>query len=208
MLRVTLLFSILFLLALAACSGPAGYSSVASWKPLTVGNWWIYELEDMWIEGPDTTYFSYLLERRITDLLEHEDGFPVYEERSISYYNEEDPDTSFIYLSKTDEELRTYSSTSSNYSFLELKFPLTLGQNWYYSDDSLMIVPSEVIDIAKTESTPAGTFMDCAVVSQGWSEAPDFVYEISYSRGCGIVKYTISDTDFASTVSLQSYNVQ
>ncbi len=188
MLKVILPFSILFLLALAACSGPAEYSPVASWKPLTVGNWWIYELEDMWIEGPDTTYFSYLLERRITDLLEHEDGFPVYEQRSISFFNEEEPDTSFIYLSKTDDELRRYSSISSNYFYLELVFPLTLGQSWYYCDDPEMIVPCEVIDIAKTESTPAGTFMDCAVVSQGWSEAPDFVYEISYSRGCGIVK--------------------
>lgn len=120
----------------------------------------------MWLEEPDTTYFSYLLEKRITDLLGHQDGFSVYEERTISHFNEAAADTSYVYLHQTDEELRRYSSTTSNYFHPELKFPLELGQAWDYKLVSIPVIPRGVIDIAKTEYTPAGVFMDCAVVSE------------------------------------------
>ncbi len=197
---------VLLTVVLAACNGPATYSPPASWVPLSVGNWWVYDVDEMWIEGGDTTLLSYQTETEITDLVEHAQGFQMYEERSILHLNEMEPDTSICYIHQTDTEQKQYYSLTSNYPRLQLSFPLELGKTWYYYSDSLMFVERSVIDLAGAENTPAGSFTECAVVRETWN-GDDFG-QLSYSRGCGLVKSSFSSDYGAFAYTLHSYNVQ
>ena len=196
---------VLFAVILAACNGPAAYSPPSQWVPLSVGNWWVYDVDGMWIEGEDTTLYSYQSEVRITALTEHEDGFQVYEERSISPFNEAQADTFFNYLRETDSDLRLYSSLTTNYFYTDLSFPLELGKTWNYTDS--LETQREVIDLAGIANTPAGYFTQCAVIQETWGGF-GVLEEHFYSAGCGLVKTSSSNYAGAETTILQSYNVQ
>lgn len=196
----------LLITLLAACSGPAAYSPAPPWVPLAVGNWWLYDVDGMWIEVGDTTHFSYQSEIRITALTEHQEGFQVYEERTISYFNEAQADTIFYYLRETDSYLKRYPSLTTSYSYTDLSFPLELGKSWNYAD-SLGTVQREVMDLTGIANTPAGLFTDCAVIQETWGAA-NFSAELFFSAGCGLVKSSSSSTYGARTMLLHSYNVQ
>ncbi len=196
----------LMLLLSTACSGPAAYSPSASWKPVTVGNWWLYDVSGAYIEEGDTTHYAYTTEIRITGITEHLDGFELYVERHISNFNEPNADTSHTYIRQVDNEIRAYSDILGSFYSIELDLPLEIGKIWSYSD-SLIVGQREVTDLDRTQSTPAGTFYNCAVMTE---ITPIEVYnsEVTYSKGCGLVHKTYSFDLSSETTTLQSYNVQ
>lgn len=201
------------LLLVAACgNSTSGPSSSEDWFPLTVGNWWLYEIDGISIQGQDTLTYSGSLINRITSLQDHADGFQVYELRSISDITSTSSgkslttaDTSSVYLQQTAEELKEYSSiTSSAYFVTMIKFPVTLGETWF-SPDSL---PGgfEVTGFDEFIYVPAGGFSNCAVISEAFF--PQFVLERSYHEGTGMIEMQVSSPYYSRTQSLQSYNVQ
>ena len=206
-------FVVSALLLVAACgNSTSGPSSSENWFPLTVGNWWLYEVDGTEISEVDTLTFSGTVIKRITSLQDHEDGFQVYELLSISNITTAYPDTaltrtdtSSVYLQQTAEELNKYSSiTSSEYFVTMIKFPVTLGETWP-SPDSF---PGgfEVTGFDEFIYVPAGGFSNCAVISEAFF--PQFVLERSYHEGTGMIKFHVSSPYYSGTQSLQSYNVQ
>ena len=155
----------------------------------------------------DTTYYEYTYEVRLTNIVEHQDGFELYEQRRISHINEEYPDTTFSYIRETDDELRNYFNQVSNNYYVELELPIVVGNTWAYYSDSLTIFQREITDINKTQNTPAGFFTDCAVVLQT-VQIEDYSSEFIYSRGCGLVKRFTNWYLSSEEITLQSYNVQ
>lgn len=205
------------LLLVAACgNSTSGPSSSEDWFPLTVGNWWLYQVDGFSIEEADTLAFSGTIVKRITSLQGHADGFQVYELRSISEIAHicSDTtltltDTSFVYLQQTAEELKEYrSTTSSAYSVTMIKFPVTPYETWF-SPDSFPY-EFEVTGFNKFVHVPSGGFTNCAVITESYE--PYFIFERIYHQGTGLVETIIFDSYVASnltaTQSLQSYNVQ
>ena len=205
-----LLVSILLLVA-ACGNSTSGPSSSEGWFPLAVGNWWLYDVDGISIQGQDTLTYSGSLINRITSLQEHADGFQVYELRSISDINSTSSgnslttaDTSSVYLQQTAEEFRLYYSTLSSQYDILIKFPVTLGETWL-SPDSF---PGgfEVTGFDEFIYVPAGGFSNCAVISEAMS--PQFVLERSYHEGTGMIELHVSSPFYSGKESLQSYNVQ
>ncbi len=206
MLKLILVLSILFTFLAAACNGPATYSPPLPWVPLSVGNFWVYDIDAMWFDEGDTTFISYQIEKQIIDLIDHTQGFQVYEQRSISHFDATEPDTTFYYYYETDEELRRYASLNSKEYYLELSFPLEMGQTWNSYNDSTLVFVRTVIDTDKTQNTPAGLFTDCALVQETYFE--DNTQQFSYSRGCGLVQIFVSNDIVSSTTVLHSYSIE
>jgi len=196
-------------------TGP-GPSPADEWIPLTVGNWWTSSYDGFMVIGTvaDTFDVSGSMERNVTALLQHHEGFQVYEVRSLTELiltNSDTsivyPDTQFIYLRKTNDELRGYQDTVSTYHELIAKYPLTLGESWLaYSDETKVY---EVTSLNSSVTVPAGTFSGCAVITQTDPDEPYFQYDSYQHMETGVVfDYIVLGGFQDITVSLESYYVQ
>lgn len=200
------------LLLLAACGNSTlGPANSEDWFPLTIGNWWLYDIDGSSIYGADTLIYAGSIERRITDLIDHQDGFLVYELRSIANITITEPDTSttsadtsFVYLSHTSDELKLYSSTYSSQYEILMKYPVTLNETWMQPDSSSDLY--EVTDISAFTCVPAGHFSNCAVITESCWQAS--TVEHIYHRGTGKLKTVFSTDYFDAEESLRSYNIQ
>lgn len=200
------------LLLLSACSNSTlGPSSSEDWFPLTVGNWWLYQYDGSSADGIDTLIYAGSIQKRVTGLIDHNDGFQLYELRSIADITTTEAgssttsvDTSFIYLRQTSEEFRLYYSTLSNQYDVLIKYPVTLNETWMLSDS----FPGgyEVTDITALLHTPAGNFSNCAVITESWWQF--LTREYSYHRGTGLVKRVHSSDYYDAVETLQSFNIQ
>lgn len=216
MKRIYFLYSLLILSVLfnACGSDSTGPSEPEDWFPLAVNNTWHYGLDGYWIAASgDTVDWSGSFDRTVTALREHQGGFQVYELRTIMHLINTTPDTTvetrdtlYIYLRETDSEMQGYDDTISTDYELIAQFPVTLGDTWnVYSDSTLA---REVTSTSATASVPAGTFSDCAIISETDSSWPDYSWNTYLKRGVGIV-YEIMDHENYEylEISLENYTL-
>lgn len=205
-------------LVIIACGNDAtGPGSTGDWFPLSVNNWWNSEMDGYWIStAQDSIVWTGSFEGRITDLLEHSSGFPVYEIREYKTLSNtlDDStwttvDTTFTYFQITNEELRCYDDTTSTEYEIWLKFPVTLDETWAHADSSDKTM--QVIDIDATITVASGTFSNCVVVRETDPAGSEFSFvDHYYHRGTGPVKtiLSVSTEDLYAEIDLQSYNTQ
>lgn len=198
-----------------SATGP-GPSPDEDWFPLTVGNWWNSTYDGFMIIDTDADTFdiSGSMERSVTALLQHQEGFQVYEFRALTEFILTNPDTSmvnsdtqFIYIRETSDELRGYQDTVSTYYELIAMLPLTLGESWLaYPDEN---TEYEVTSLNSSVTVQAGTFSGCAVITRTDPDDPNFQSDAYFHDGTGIVfEYITEDGFLEITASLESYNIQ
>ncbi|MEA3267416.1 MAG: hypothetical protein U9P42_10830 [Candidatus Fermentibacteria bacterium] len=216
--RVLAILTATILLVLIACGDDTtGPSNVGDWFPLSLNNWWNSEMDGYWISTEqDSIIWTGSFEGRITDLLEHSSGFPVYEYRVYMTLNNTlndstwtTVDTTYSYLQVTDEELRCFDDTTSAEYEIWLKFPVTLDETWAHADSSDRTM--QVIDLDATITVAAGTFSNCVVVRETDTMGSNFYFvDNYYHRGIGLVKtiVSVSTESIYAEVDLQSYNTQ
>ena len=211
---VALLIAFLF-----ACGGDTtgpGPSPEGDWMPMTVGNWWNYVYDGFTFFGTSTDTFdiSGSAERRVIALLGHQGGFQVYECRSLSEMILTNPDTTmvyadtqFIYIRNTGDEIRAYQDTvSTDYNLVAL-LPLTLGESWLTQPGDTD--ENEVTSMNASVTVPAGSFSNCAVITQTDTAEPTFQLDSYWSDGMGVVRDFVKLGDMQEiSVSLETYYVQ
>jgi hypothetical protein len=186
------------------------------WLPLAVGNWWDGNISGYMLTGtsPDTIVFDGTAERRITALVEHDDGFQVYLMETIMEMTASSPDTTismsdsiFIYLRNTGDEMRGYQDLQTSEYQLMARFPLTAGDSWLQWDDSTVTTEVEALDGSVT--VPAGSYSGCAVLLETDSIQPEYAWRNYLHRGTGIVKDSVwfSD-DQLLVIELASFGLQ
>ncbi|MCK5842289.1 MAG: hypothetical protein KAH31_08990 [Candidatus Sabulitectum sp.] len=214
---LVILIATVSLVIIACGDDTTGPSNTGDWFPLSVNNWWNSEMDGYWLSSTqDTIIWTGSFENRITALMEHSSGFPVYENRVYMTLNNTlndttwtTVDTMFTYLQVTDEELRCYDDTTSTEYDILLKFPVTLDETWAHADSSDKTM--QVIDIAASITVAAGTFSNCVVVRETDPVGSNFAYaDYYYHRGIGQVKtiMTVSTENMYAEVDLQNYNTQ
>ena len=210
----TLLIAFLF-----ACGGDTtgpGSAPEGDWMPMTVGNWWNYAYDGFVFIGTSADSFalSGSDERRVTDLLQHQGGFGVYEFRSLSEMILTNPDTTmtyadtqFVYIRNTGDEIRAYPDTvSTDYDLFAL-LPLTLGESWLIQPGDTH--ENEVTSLSASVTVPAGSFSGCAVITRTDTAEPTYQWDSYFHDGTGIVWDFIILGDMQEiSVSLETYYVQ
>jgi len=86
-----------------------------------------------------------------------------------------------------------------------MKLPVTLGDGWIPNTDEPTVLRT-VLSVSETVIVPAGTYTDCAKLSDSDSQEPDFSFDLFLSRGTGAVKYVTNYTDSTGTVYM-SYDL-
>ena len=204
---------------LFACGGDTTGPDPApegDWMPMTVGNWWNYVYDGFIFIGTSLDSFdlSGSAERRVTDLLQHQGGFQVYEFRSQSEMILTNPDTTmtyadtqFVYIRNTGDEMRAYQDTvSTDYDLLAL-LPMTLGESWLTQPGDTH--ENEVTSLSASVTVPAGSFSSCAVITQTDTQEPTYQWNSYFHDGTGIVWDFVKLGDMQEiTVSLETYYVQ
>ena len=200
-------------------TGP-GPSPEEDWLPLTVGNWWNGTYDGFMIidtiidTRADTFDVSGSMERSVTALLEHHEGFQVYELRALTELIFTNPDTTrvysdtqFIYIRETSDELRGYQDTVSTYYELIALLPLTMGESWLQYPDETAVY--EVTSLNSSVTVPAGSFSACAVITLTDPDQPDSQQDSYLHDGTGFVWDHVTDGNVLEiNVSLESYYVQ
>jgi len=187
-----------------------------NWMPMTVGNWWNHNYDGFTFMGssPDSFDISGSGERRVTALLDHQDGFQVYEFRLESEITLTNPDTTmiyadtqFVYIRNTGDEIRAYTDTvSTDYDLFAL-LPLTLGETWLTQPGDTET--NEVTNLNASVTVAAGSFSGCAVITQTDTDDPDYQWDSYFHDGTGIVQDLITIGNVQEiTVSLETYYVQ
>ena len=203
---------------LFACGGDTTGPDPApegDWMPMTVGNWWNYIYDGFTLFGTSDSFdISGSAERRVTDLLQHQGGFEVYEFRSQTEMILTNPDTTmtyadtqFVYIRNTGDELRAYRDTvSTNYDLVAL-LPLTLGESWLTQPGDTH--ENEVTSLNASVTVPAGSFSNCAVITQTDTAEPTFQLDSYFHDGTGAVLDFVKLGDLQEiSVSLETYYVQ
>ncbi len=204
---------------LFACGGDTtgpGPAPEGDWMPLTVGNWWNFDYDGFMLMGTraDSFVVSGSTERRVTALLQHQGGFGVYELRLQSETILTNPDTTmafadtqFVYIRNTGDELRAYEDTvSTDYDLVAL-LPLTLGESWLTQPGDTH--ENEVTSLNASVTVPAGSFSNCAVITQTDTSEPTFQLDSYFHDGTGVVRDFVKQGDQQEiTVNLETYYVQ
>ncbi len=194
-------------------TGPEPQSE--NWMPLSVDNWWNSTIEGYMIDpaGPDTFDLSGSMDRTVTALLNHKEGFQVYEFETLMEMTFTHPDTSYmvaktsyIYLRNTGDEMREYLDTvSTDYTIIAL-FPLTLNEIWPASPVS--DTNYEVVSLNASVTVPAGSFANCGIIRETNLNAPDFICDRYFHRNIGIVRDSLVYGDLQEIIfNLESFNV-
>lgn len=188
----------------------------ADWLPLSVGNWWSGEIDGFMLLGiqADTFDLSGSMDRTVTALVEHQEGFQLYRMETVMEMEVTHPDTSFtvtdtmeVYLRNTGEEMRGYSDTiTTDYEVLA-RFPFTVGDSWQAWEDST--VTYQVASLTSSVSVPAGSFADCALLRETDSSQPDYTWDHYFHRGTGFVRDSVTILgQQLLTIDLVSWGIQ
>ncbi len=219
-MKITLmLFSAAMLLTVFSCgnssTGP-NPPPEGDWMPLTVGNWWNYDMDGFMIPGssPDTLIVGGTFNRTITALLNHSGGFEVYEFRTVMNMTFTSPDTvytdvdtTYLYIRNTVDEIQGYDDTVSTDYLLLAPLPLTLNETWNPLQDSTEV--REVVSLDASLTVTAGSFSNCAIIRETDPTEPDEQWDEYLHRGTGIISdRTTHGDDLEMNINLESYNVQ
>ncbi len=188
-------------------------SENSDYLPVAVGNQWNYSLSGYISEaGSDTTIISGSNISKILEETTHQQGFQLYAIQDSMTTIMTTPDTtmtftntSMTYAHKADTEWRFYDDTTSTDYEIFMKLPVTLGDGWVPNTDEPTIMRT-VLSVSETVTVPAGTYTDCANLRDSDSQEPDFYFDSYFSRGTGVVRFIISDTDSTGTVYM-SYDL-
>ncbi len=202
-------FTTVFILFALVSSVLADAEDSADWFPLAVGNSWLYEMESFSVADNDTAFYTGTRLCEITDLLNHEAGFPVYEMRTIRVTSA-DPgaakssaDTTFEYLRNTATELRCYISPSLDMHDVWISFGMM-------NREIAMLMESSApmgIRLEPSVSVPAGDFSNCSVIVYPAGDGSG-TYDLYFHRGTGLIKTVYSVESNHMTESLANFNVQ
>ncbi len=172
-----------------------GPSEADSWMPLSVGNVWNAQIEG-WAIGAteqDTIDVTGTIDRRVTDLLDHQGGFQVHLLESLMEFNLSyagstwvERDTSVIYLRETEEGLLNYPDTVSTDYELFLSYPLVVAEEWQEQPGSTVYY--EVITLSAYLNVPYGAFDNCALVRERDTAEPGWYWDHYLHRGTGMVR--------------------
>jgi len=203
---IPFLFLMALLMTIGCGSSSTGPTPPADYVPLTLGNTWNYSVDGyVYVTDQDTITITGTSTQTILAVVMHQQGFELYEFQNVGTITMTTPDTtitstdttsSFIY--ETDTELRAYDDTVSTYYELVFPLPVVLGDTWL-PDSEDPNVTREVMSVTETVSVPAGTYTNCALLSDTDSEAPDAVFYMYFAPGLGNVRQVIADADSSST---------
>jgi hypothetical protein len=197
-------------------SGPSGPSG-DDWFPLSVGNTWHYIIDGYVIAYIDTVDADGTLDRDIMSLVSHQQGFDLYECRTISsitFYPDTGmswtvTETTFVYLYEDSTEVRAYDDTVETDHELLAVLPLEVGNTWYSYDDSAYVC--EVMSLSASVTVPAGSFSDCAHILTTDSTQTEYSYNSYLHQGIGLVKEVIDDLETLGAthleIDLDTYNL-
>ena len=174
--------------------------------PLAVGNSWLYEMESFSLAENDTTFSTGTRLCEITDFLNHEAGFPIYEMRTIRTLSasESSADTTFEYLRNTATELRCYLSPSLD------MYDVWISFNMMNTEMEMRLESSAPMGIRLEPMVvlPAGSFSDCSVIVYPAGYNGSGIYELYFHPGTGLIKTVYSVESYHMTESLINFNVQ
>jgi len=209
-LRDRAAFTTVFILFALVSNVLADAEDPADWFPLAVGNSWLYEMEGFSVTDNDTTFYTGTRLCEITDLLTHEDGFPVYEMRTICVTPvdtdaaESSADTTFEYLRNTATELRCYISPSLDMYDVWISFSMMNSEM-----EMRLESPAPMgIRLEPTVVLPAGSFSDCSVIVYPAGYNGGGTEELYFHRGTGLIKTVHSVESYHITESLLNFDVQ
>ncbi len=208
------MFTVVSLLIVFGCGDDStGPSENSDYLPMAVGNQWNYSLSGYISEaGADTTFISGSNISKVLEVTTHQEGFQLYaiQDSVTTIFNTPDTtftftDTMMVYAHKADTEWRFYDDTTSTDYEILMKLPVTLGDGWIPNADEPTIMRT-VLSVSETVTVPAGTYTDCANLRDSDSQEPDYDFDLYFSRGTGVVRYIINDTDSTGTVYM-SYDL-
>ena len=214
MRKLLAISTVISLLVVFGCGNDStGPSGNTDYLPMAVGNQWNMSLSGYIAEaGADTIIVSGSNITKVLETTTHQQGFQLYVLQDSSTTIMTTPDTTSTntntllkYAHKADTEWRMYDDTISTDYEIFLKLPVTLGDGWIPNTDDPTIMRT-VLSISDTVIVPAGTYTDCAKLRDSDSQEPDFYFERYFSRGTGVVKYLINETDSSGT-SYMSYDL-
>ncbi|MBN1433902.1 hypothetical protein JW921_04025 [Candidatus Fermentibacterales bacterium] len=207
-------------LILLACgedsTGPSGPQG-DDWMPLAIGNHWQSVIEGYLTAAGDTTDVDGTIDRQVMGIVSHDQGFDVWEFRTISSMTFYPPqggsyslsETTLVYLYADSLEVRIYEDTLTADFELVLDLPLEVGNTWYSYPDSSWI--SEVISLTASVTVPAGSFTGCAHIEGSDPAQPGDTYNSYLCRGVGIVKEVVDEDDVLADshveMELESYDL-
>ncbi|MCK4505941.1 MAG: hypothetical protein KAW14_10005 [Candidatus Aegiribacteria sp.] len=206
MRKLIAMFSVISLLIVFSCgSDSTGPSGNTDYLPMAVGNQWNYSLSGYFTEaGTDTVIISGSCVSKVLEVTTHQEGFQLYAIQDSSTTTLTFPDTTLtnidtLYAHKADTEWRRYDDTTSTDYEIFMKLPVSLGDGWIPNADEPTIMRT-VLSVSETVTVPAGTYTDCANLRDSDSQEPDFYFDHYFSRGTGVVRFLISETDSTETV--------
>ena len=214
MRKLLAISTVISLLVVFGCGNDStGPSENSDYLPMAVGNQWNWSLSGYIAEaGADTIIVSGSNIKKVLETTTHQQGFQLYVLQDSTTTIMTTPDTTFTntntlltYAHKADTEWRMYDDTTSTDYEIFLKLPVTLGDGWIPNADDPTIMRT-VLSISDTIIVPAGTYTDCAKLRDSDSQEPDSYFEIYFSRGTGVVKYLINETDSSGTIYM-SYDL-
>lgn len=203
---IPLLFLMSVLVTIDCGSSSTGPSPPVDYVPLTLGNTWNYSLDGYaYTAKQDTLTITGTSTQTIAAIVMHQQGFEVYVFLNTSTTTWSTPDTTVtyadtmsMYLYETDTELRVYDDTISTNYELVFPLPVVLGDTWI-PDNEYPTVTREVMSVTETVSVPAGTYTNCALMSDTDTEDPEAVFDMYFCPGLGNIRQVIADADSAAT---------
>ena len=198
---------------------PVGPDGEGDWLPMAVGNRWVYAVENVFVSSDtddDTSYVTGVNVVTVTGLTTHLDGFDLFVLSDSTVVTVTNPDTTFVvttaltdYVRAADEGVWVYPDTFTSYTVHELDLPLVTGGFWqpYPGSPATRTVTSKSV----TVTVPAGTFADCAQLTDVDPEAPTWASSRLYARGVGLVQanetYSAAEWSSVENSTLVSFTV-
>lgn len=203
---IPLLFLTSVIMTIGCGSSSTGPTPPVDYVPLTLGNTWNYSL-DGYAYSPqqDTMTITGTSTQTIASIVMHQQGFEVYQFQNVGNTTWITPDTTITYTDTTSSyiyetatELRVYDDTISTNYELVFPLPVVLGDTWL-PDSEDPSVTREVMSLTETVSVPAGTYTNCALLSDTDNEDPEAVFDMYFCPGLGNIRQVIADDDSAAT---------
>ncbi len=208
MRKLIAMFTVISLLIVFGCgSDSTGPSGNTDYLPMAVGNQWNYSVSGYSIEaGADTIIISGSSISKVLEVTTHQQGFQLYAIHDSTTTIMTTPDTTITcittamtYAHNADTEWRIYDDTTSTDYEILMKLPVTLGDGWIPDADEPTVMRT-VLSVSETVTVPAGTYTDCANLRDSDSQEPDFYFDLLFSRGTGVVRFLINESDSTETV--------
>jgi len=203
---IPFLFLTALLITIGCGSSSTGPTPPVNYVPLTLGNTWNYSADGYaYTTDQDTITITGTSTQTITAIVMHQQGFELYEFLNIGIITIITPDTTItstdttsMFIYETDTELRVYDDTISTYYELAFPLPVVLGDTWL-PDSGDPTVTREVMSVTETVSVPAGTYTNCALMSDTDTEDPEAVFDMYFCPGLRNIRQVIADDDSAAT---------